>query len=510
MKESVKTIVLIILFSIAMILTGLLLIDKNAYFKAKIVETVEISAETNAIEYLKPFNYEVNFSGESFTVVYDDKIERTNIWDTSREALGRYFEFGDIEVIQWDKWEEQKSYKSLKLNFELTFELADFTEVLIGAREREWAINDVQFDSIIIPARETQVIFIGDEDSGKYYGIKEMPKQMNEIAEIIDSVKKTEYIDYKESTNYFLLEEDDMDYNEKSVQIPIVANGLVELVNVRKELDVTSNESGTAAKSFAGKMFGENLEFVKKYTQNDKAILYMHGYGDRSYKFNVDGSIEFWDKREDKVTRKVSFGEGLKIALGEIEKMGEIPESLYLKSHEHYLQNNEEVRKYTFGYKIKGLPVFAKEKNKALLEVELRSGNVYRVYKDIKIYKNAYEGKEVIIFNEMLSDANMTEFTNNYIAYLDQSIDASVGGIDEVFKNGLMDYLKYDYTDDTEVWVQKLIKQIRNLNLRYYFIDNENSKLVPVWTFDLGSTKYVIDAHDSVILKKMKVDGGAY
>lgn len=465
MKELIKTFLLVGLTISAIILTG-------AVFKTEeMTPPVQPNEFDTAdlIEYIKPQNYVFSF-GDLFIKLYDDKYDGHSIKEayeaTFQAFIGSAKEFNRAEISE-RIWQEQVSRKSLTIHYPFDIKLSDLIEINHYSVETE---QDLYVTSVLFVLTKKDAIYIYDDVNDKYYRLtgEVTPIWIDDIYHLVDSERpKDSFYKTIESrynfTNIALRKYNLTDAN--ALLTPINSNITFPIYNVSMEASL--GLSNDVLEDYAKNIFGDDLSFVKKSVTSDQSIIYMYGYGDKVFKINGDGSLEYLVKTENQGSGDpIDFIEGFAKSVDQINKMGISIKSYYLADYYYMPQTGETV--YLFNYHRDGI---------AYLTDQTLSGNSI----------------EVRFVNDTLAKL---EKHARIVTGIDlDTIQEPVSFESILLKNQLKLELQYKedrpntFVDESDIF-QMCIQEMSQFEVMYYVKDHQ---LRPVWKVRIALTDYLFD-----------------
>jgi hypothetical protein len=480
MKEMIKSLLLISLTISAIVLTG-------AVFMRDTTEVVVASPayETeDLIELLRPQNYIFSF-GDSFIKIYEDSYEGISLRRNYEQIFKAFFDASpNISPSPIDKtiWDENIKRRSIQVNYPVDLSLQDLLEVNGYEVEAEKGVS-VHVTSVLFLLNIKDAIYIHDGKLDTYYKLSssEPSQWIDELFSSVDDVKKEEDTYLPLESRYALLETGLREYNiaKENLLLTPMNN------NVYYPKYQITNEVADAGKSknlelVAEKVFNQDLSFVKKSVYSDNEVLYMYGYGEKVFRYNSDGSIEYTEKISDNASKEsIDFVKGLSIFKDKISKFGVISTSMYLSGYEQIESENAIETIYYFNYTKKGIPYYNdKMRGGHLIEIRFINTEFSKLKKYIRIAN--FEG-----YNYTHEERGFKQIM------LENRIQIELG----YEKDRPLTTVSKD-----DIY-QMSLHEMSEIEVRYMIIDD---RLIPTWYITIADTDYVIDLSTRKIIS---IDG---
>lgn len=284
-KEKLKTILLVVLFVSAVLLSYLYWQDvtfsgiKDSV-NSRLSSGVFVSKENPEINDLICPNASVySDDGETISILQKDTPELWNIFIKGYNSLSKSDNIS-IEEISENIWLDAMSGESLQFTFSYNLPVEYLR--LIGADdcgEREY-INSIR--TIGCSESSPTSVFIQDASQHKYFRIASEFK----IGGILDKAQNM-----KGRTSNQCYPADMLFGTDNTALIPFTSNISLDPLTAPALSDVSSSEV-RLAESF----FGNGLDFIRKITDDNGTIVYMYGMGEKILTIYNNGTYEYQEK----------------------------------------------------------------------------------------------------------------------------------------------------------------------------------------------------------------------
>lgn len=477
MKEFLKSVVLLVLTFSTVAMTYLIFSET----KEAATEVTDDSVAIDLIDYIRPQNYIFSF-GDLFIKLYDDTYQSIEVRSDYEQALTSFlsspseFLIGDIEE---DTWQEESQRRSMQINYPLPIHIKDFLELYHFNMKTIGEIDEIYVSSVLFLVSNDDYIYIYDEKVDKYYKLSGTKPEIW-INTLFDEVnaKKSNDDGYRTlESRYNFLQTGLAAYDLEIPNLlltPISTNITYPKYNVIKEINIGTNNSDQL-ESYAAAVFGEDLSYVKKSIYGDTSTIFMLGYGEKIFKIENDGTLEYTVKPDAKSHKKsIDFLEGLDTGIRHIHRMGIPSDTMFLSGYYESQTASTIETVYQFTYSKNGIPIYDPETSSGhLIEVRFSNGQL------IKVKKNA-----PIVTNESLTDFQSVKSFKSIIERNDIRFE-------QEFKKDrpLLDVKEKDV-------LQMALHNMEVLSLKYYLEDNI---LIPVWYSKIAKTHYFIDLSSGLV-----------
>jgi hypothetical protein len=306
---------------------------------------------------------------------------------------------------------------------------------------------------------------------------------INDIYNSVNLLKKPEDVYRSIEDRFNLISAGLAKYNlsdENTLLTPVHKTLSFEKYSTINEIGFGPNSDNELEK-IAKNLFGEDLSFVKKSVYSDKSTIYMYGYGEKVFKINSDGSLEY--SVNGAITSEktaLSFQEGLNKSIDRIQKMGIEIESIYLADYYQIEASNSFETVYAFNYTVNGIPFYTDDTvTNDMVVVRFTNDDLVKLRKHTKIvtpmstvFQSTISFQNVLARegNRLLIELNFKEDNPNLIVEpLDTALMAS--------------------------------QAMEKLDTVYYV---KNDELIPCWHIRISNTNYLVDLTTGIIINHYK------
>jgi len=482
-KERFKSVLLVLLFIVSLTFTQELwfyLPFSGVISLANNTDLEEIDIDVTDI--LSPQSYIVSFGGGYHTVFFSEPYEVWKItepedkkevllWETAKSVLKVYLKNSYvIQEIPLEEWKKIKKFKSIRMDFACGIPSSSFINALSGNDNNGFEIEGL-INTVLIPGtdEEKKNIYLGNYDEDKYFKLTGSLMD-NKIRNLIENIEKK--VDDRGYAYYASLK--DIASVDNDVLVPIFDETFIPSYSARNQIDVSDN---TSVKSIAQQFFGRSFDFVKEITEIDGTYIYMYGYGEKSLKINRSGMLEYIEKEDrERISPGLDFLDSLKYAVKFVEDNIKWPVNIknaYLSDYEEIKVNNKTGYRFSFNYRLNGLPVFIPDIGEDRgIEVEI-IGNQITCYRRIvkrlgeQLDFEDEEKKPILNILEVLR-RNSDDIRYNY----------------ETFS-------KNKLNENEDLKIEELIDDIELV----YYLDRNDNILKPVWEITIDNKVYYFDLY---------------
>lgn len=484
MKEFLKSILLVVLTFSTITMTYWIFSDS----KISVADVEETSEPIDLIDYIRPQNYIFSF-GDLFIKLYDDTYENIEVRKAYEASLTSFLSAEtDLQIahIEEKTWQEDTQKRSIQVNYPLPIPINDFLEIYHFSMNEKSDVGDVHVSSVLFLLNHDEYIYLYDESKDQYH------KLYYETADLSAEVWVTdlfEAVDLKKSNDdgyrtmesrYNFLKAGLVEYNLETPNLlltPVSTNITYPKYNVIQEVNIGSGNS-KQVEAIAASVFGDELDFVKKSVYSDTSTIYILGYGEKIFKIDNDGTLEFTVKPDESSQKKtIEFLDGLRISIEHIDRLGIPSETMYLSGYFQSETNASIETVYLFNYSKNGIPFYDPNTQTGDL-IEVRFSNESLV----KVKKNA-----PIIINEELSNFQSVKSFKSIIQRNRISFE-------KAFENEML-----DQEVAKEDLLQMALHNMETLSLKYYL---KEDTLIPVWYIKIEKTHYFIDLTSGLVLNQ--------
>lgn len=482
-REKFKTLILSILVAISILLTQQLWFPSP--FEAltyidnyKSTQSLTIAEQRKNV--ISPNSIIVSFgSGDRSRNQYTVLTSKLDyVWNESKSILYDYFS-GDPEITQitYDEYTQSNISKSVELEFGNNIPTILISSVF-DTLENKIVRNIDEIKKILIPAFNRGTIYIVENNKSIYKVKMKNYKQNNTLSSFIDEIEKDDYTRYHSIFSLF----DELDSNY--TPMPINYNVPTKEVFVKSAID-TNNEAMLIERS--KNFFNENFDFVKTIRETSGAVVYIYGYGEKSVRINNKGILRYTESIGKISSTNVI--DSLDVAINFIIQNGGFPEDTYLKDIESIYNDESKGYKFSFGYRIDGVPAeFNNNKINNPIEIE--------VFGD-KVKSYNYLIREVLKTKSVIPEQSVMYFPiiiDNNIEYLKS----------RYFSNKV----ELEASLDEEEKTLEILKNIEEVRMVYFdnIEENKNQNLSPSWKIKIGEDVYYFNSRSGDIINSFTLN----
>jgi len=475
-RERIKSILLVILVVMTVVLVRLMINDASSKNMVSLGKS-----ESEPIiysEYINPQSYFVSFGGQSYTRVYLKEIQDQTWKLIYPYYLSTFINGGEIQKIELEEYVEAFSYQSILMSMPDGLTLKDIFEAL-NAEPISLDWSDIQASEILVSNYAPNYIYIFDHKSGQYYKVEntepaDVDRLEKAIDETIQSVKNSDFLQYRKISDRFSLKETTPDdkNNQNYELLPYQYTVFIPTYTTSNEVDIESDVFVSQAKVYLDAVFGNRLDFVKRLKDINGSVIYMYGYGDKTLTFNKDGSVVFDQKIDQSTAREITFKEAIDIAAHTISAFGPELQDISLSRYEEEVGNNTK-RIFTFSYFVTDYEV-ASESGKII--VTLDGNQLLSINRNVKNIESFITAPTDTLYS---IDSCITQ---NYL---------------EVSIYYLQDNDIYDASLNSIQYYFSIRGAIQEIDLQYFLKEDE---MIPIWRVVISDRTYYFNAYNGEML----------
>ncbi|WP_352404664.1 YycH family regulatory protein [Sporanaerobacter acetigenes] len=476
-KEDLKTLFLILLVCISIFLTKKLWIkipsEMIPVFKIK----EGIGSSYLFSDMLIPDKILLNFSDKNHTLLYSD--EKYGLWPGGKMILKKALSEKNYKVSHMKKEEFLKYQNNKSINFYFAEEMN--TYILAKAldvkepnniTERISKVNNIY---IYLEKGNPFIIFCNDNT---YLKISNLNIQTKVLREILSGIEVGE-----EYTRYYSIR--DTLGSNNDIYIPFEMVNEIPSVFVQNEIRIDNRDE---IRMIAEKFFSKNIDYLREIVENNGSTIYI--YNQKVLKIHKNGLLEYFSPLDEPVTERNLYI-SLNTAADFISSHSGPPKEMYLDKIEEIKSDNNLGYKFTFKYRIRGIPlIIGDDEVEDFIQIEVFNKYVkaYKrfVRKDmhVPIYKEAIEQENMLSAFEVI-DMNFDLLEERYVEDMGITEDVKIENLNE-----------------------KIVESIEDISLAYFdpCKKESNEKLIGVWTINIKGRIYVFDVYTGeLIYEKGKV-----
>lgn len=372
--EHLKTVILVVLFFTTILLLYLLwtLDAQNRFHLPDILPQRQALEVPKAEDMLIPEQVVYGIGDGSYR---QTETETQRIFEKGLLALRTLFaeEGASVsEITQAQFQDAMREYRSLAINFAYVIpfgELCNRWEILRPAGSE--VIQGMK--ALAFSEAAVRSLFIADPEGNKYYRIYGQSE-----ADVFAGM--TEGMDLTELTAYYTV--GNILGGDNDRLIPLTAQSDLVPLRWREESEAVSQ---SVRQALAEALFGENLDFVRRITDNFGNVTYMYGYGQKTFTQQVDGVLEYKNETSDEANGGF-FGD-LETALAFMAAHGtwdgadERELRFFLTNVQAVSAGRQEGYRFWFGSKIMDQSLFYE--NSSPLQIEVLDGQISYYRRDL-------------------------------------------------------------------------------------------------------------------------------
>lgn len=470
--ERFKTILLLSLVIISLLLTRQIWI-KSPYRTGLAFEDGKLDTDDYIrIDIIKPHKYLLNFNEDSHTIFHSDM--NNNLWTSVHSSLVDILSSNNVktEEISNEEFITYHDNRSIVFYFPEqynTYILARFLDIPQPNDITE-KIQKVDSIYVYLGKGEPYLVF---SDKDFHLKIYESNLDFEYIKTRVGQIEKSNNITY-----YYPMR-DSLNVNN-DIYIPYKMSRAIPTVYVKNDINTDNIED---IRKIAEVFFQKDIDYIREIVENNGTVLYL--YGDEVLKVSQNGFLEYYSPLEEQVPERNLYV-SLVTASEFLSSNMEIPEDLYLDDIQEIESGGNLGYRFTFKYRIGGLPVILKnEEIEDFIQLEVFNKYI-RSYKRFIREEMSVKSNNVIGNTEMLSAYEIISMNYDLIKN-DYMVENNVQAIDE-------DKLK-----------EELLLNIEDISIAYLDpCENKvREKLIGVWILKMKNNVYAFDVYDgSLVIKK--------
>lgn len=305
--EKIKSVVIVVLFFLTILL--LYFFWEDISFESIVTPEANGVEALSARDVLIPDEIIVCSGNETYEVIENGFKEETDGFRGLAQSEGLM-----TEEITESQYREIMAYPSIKAVFSYYVPFDGFCEAFeIKKPTGSDIIDDVSEIGYSLGSRES--IFVADKSSGKYFRIVGTPDEscFAELRAVIENSNAGG------SNEYYALGMYMGEGVESDVPVPLNLTANLHDFTYTKEFDIDDTEIRAR---FAKSFFGSNFDFVRKIEEKSGTVIYMYGYGEKTFIADAAGTFEY-KQEEDGGSTTVKYFEALDKALKFVAEHGD-------------------------------------------------------------------------------------------------------------------------------------------------------------------------------------------
>ena len=311
-KERIKTVLLVVLFITAVLLSYLYWRD-SSFLEIKETMDNRLSSTTLASqtipdpsEFVCPDSIDVNFGDGTYTSFHENA---RSVWE---EILPFYTGFTKekgltVEMLSEAQWNNIMSFQSVQCRFSYPLPHSFFRT--LGAKSYNESDHFTSLTVLGFSKVFDDSYFIRSGD-GSYFRIRASEYDSSGILSLIESLRARSSDQYYPMNQF--LGTDNTAITPFATQIDLPT---LQLHNM------TGNESEQFETELARNFFGQSLDFIRTVTDNSGTTIFLYNYGETSLTIYQNGFFEYQDSPSS-ADKTVGFVEAFRTASAFIAEHG--------------------------------------------------------------------------------------------------------------------------------------------------------------------------------------------
>lgn len=471
MRERIKTILLFSLVLISFFLTQKLWIQLPNEMISVFKTTNEVHSSSFLFsDMIAPSKYLINFNQDNHTLVYDDKY---GIWGDSKEHLKNVLDSKSIRlenITEEDylKYHDERSivfYFSEKLN---TYILAKAWKVKEPNNIAD-TLPNINYIYIYLGSGDPFFVFIGENTYLKVHA-----------DEVDTQLLKDDLVRIEESGDYarYYSIRDTFKSKGNEIYIPFRIENALTVVYVTNELATLSDLEKT---QLAEMYLMDRIENIREITESNGSTIFLHK--ERWLKLNASGYIEYFSPLEEKVKERNLYL-SLLSASEFINERTRAQKGMYLAKVEEIEADGSVGFKFTFKYRIRGIPVILGNKDVG-------------EYITMEVFNNHIRSYKHLARKEL--NMNLTPVADNRKMLTSYEV---IDKNDEFLWNKYLEkrnMTKAQFQGDV---AEAVFSSIEDITLSYYdpSLKDNQERLIGVWAIQADGSLYAFDAYTGTLV----------
>ena len=464
--ELMKSTLIVVLSSIAILLLFLLWRDItieeignkiSSYTKEKV--EIEIEEPQKLEGYIKPNKVELTIN-DDHSIIYNNVEE---IWERYLEVYKRIVVEQDYAVseITKDEWEKIRNSNGVTFYINYEMNVDDAVKIVLG-EDIMSNENIGRFNETIFSIDKPDSIYFYNEGTENYYQLQANTAEVNFVT-YINRLNEIGLPKYYTLNDFYGI--------NSNVLIPYAINSSMQSFKVEKEIEVTETQK---IDELAQTFFGEGFDFVRKITETDKTVVYLYKYGQKMLKVSKKGIIEYKEVIGNTKLNETTDNEKLLNVISFVASHGRW-ETLKGTIIYPYIKEINEIeieglkgKRYIFGYKIGGYPIYYNEGEAIIVDI---------VDDAIAYYKRQ-------IYNEVDSLQYISDSNGEKMVIVSEILNKGYDKIRETYEENNKEL---SYKNEDEVFAE-IVERIDSIEIGYYKLEqatvNETITVIPAWIIE--------------------------
>lgn len=469
MKERLKTLLLISLVGISLLFTKKSWIEFPNDFGALVKSDKVYSSTYLLSDMIAPNKYLLNFGDNYHTVLNNDY--KNGLWSNAKELIAEGLASKDVEITSLD----HEEYETYNEDESVVFSFPEEVNTSMLAK----VFNIEKPNNIVNSIQEIKSIYIYLGQAKPFYVFSNEDihfKVYTESLDVEELKTKVDKIEKEKNYNYY----DSMENRfgiKNNIFIPYEMNNPIPRVFVENKIVSFTEEE---KKNLVERFFNKDIDYIREIVESNGSTIYV--YNQKVLKLDINGTLEYFNGLE-KTVNKRNLYESMNAATDFISKNTDLIVNMYLNEIEEIEIDNNLGYRFTFGYRVGGIPVIlGNEEVDNFIQMEVFNREV-RLYKH-HIRRYMYNQLEDITFEKkILSSFKVIDMNDDYI------MDA---------------YLKENKVDlkEKELIIEEVLSSIKNIDLAYFdpSLKTTGEELIPVWVIESEEGFYAFDVYNGELV----------
>lgn len=471
-KERFKTILLLSLVCLSLYLVTKVWVEfpYGTSFDFQEEEIKELESYLS-IDLIRPNKYLVNFNEDSHTIFYSD-IDN-NLWTTAYSSLASILSSDEVETEEISK-EEYISYHDKR---SIVFYFPEQFNVYILAR----FLDVPQPNDIVEKIQEVDSIYfhLGNDEPFLILSKEDFHLKIFEPTIKLEALKsKISAMENIGNITYYYPMRDTVDVNN-NIYIPVKMSKSIPVVYVENEINTDNIED---LRNIAELFFQKDIDYIREIVENNGSVIYLHD--DKVLKINYRGFLEYIAPLEETVNERNLYI-SLVTASDFLFSNLALPKNLYLSKIEEIESGENLGYRFTFKYRIGGLPVILKS-------------DVVEDFIQLEVFN---------------------KYVTNYKRFIRRQMDGTYNAMDNRVMLSAYDIInmnyelirqdhiaKYNIQDEDEEFIKKeILSRIEDIYIAYVdpCENKTGERLIGVWILKMEDYIYAFDVYNgNLVVKK--------
>ena len=466
MKEKLKTILLFILVGSSLMMTQQLWMKLPKGITGILPSQASSYTSYNISDMIAPNKYLITFGQNLKTMLYD--ANKYGMWNYSRIAISSALSSRSIrtEELKNDYKPEQSGERMVTFYFPERMS----TYILTKA----WDVDNPNSIMDTIPNIEKISIGLGSGNpffvfSGEGKNLKVTDSAID-FTNVVNEILRIEGL--KEYDYYYSLSEV-FETTQDDIFIPYEIKQFLPIVYVSNDVsEMTNPEKNQLAERFLGK----NIDYIRQIVESNGSTIYI--YDNKVLKFNQNGTIEYFHSLEESISERNLYL-SLVTASEFISTKALSAKGMYLARTEEISSEGNLGYRFTFRYRIRGIPVLLGNKEvQEYVQIEAFNNQVrsykqlFRTETEISI-SNLIDRRRILTSFDVI-DRNYQFLENKYLEYSGQS--------------------RIEYGDDL---TQMVLSSIEDITISFFDpnLKDREERLIGVWQIRAHGKVYAFNAY---------------